>query len=338
MTCDLFDRVHEYCLAEALFDGVKTLCVGVSGGADSVCLLDVLTRLAPEFGLSLRAVHVHHGLRGAEADRDAAFVKALCDTQNVSVQLVRSDAAATARDRRCSVEEAGRDLRYAAFRAAGCDAVAVAHTMNDNIETMLFHLARGTSLTGFAGMRPKNGDVLRPLLCVRRDEVEQYLKERALTFVTDSTNQSDDYTRNRIRHRAVPALKEINPAFLGHAAALMCDAREEDECLNEQAKALLLRARTDAGYRKDVLLETHPAVQKKALHLLLCEAMPRCPERSDLTRCLQVLHGDRVRTQLSGNLFFARRRGAVFTMVAGEPARPTKDEKKKEENSNGNDR
>lgn len=312
MTCDLLSGVRDLCRREALFEGVKTVCVGVSGGADSVCLLDVLVRLAPQFGLSLSVLHVHHGLRGEEADRDAQFVKALCARYAVPFHLVCADVRALAESRRLSLEDAGRAARYEAFRALGCDAIAVAHTMDDNVETMLFHLARGTSLPGFAGMQVKNGDVLRPLLPFRRSEIEAYLKTRGLSFVTDSTNLSDDYTRNRIRRHVVPALEEINPAFLPHASDLMADVREADDLLCGMAKALLSVAETADGYAAPVLLNTHPAVRKKALLMLLSQHMTRPPERSDLQRSLAVLSKGCGRTQLQGPLFFAVRGGTLY--------------------------
>ena len=311
MTRDLFREVGELIRRDRLFDGVKTLCVGVSGGADSVCLLDVLTRLAPDFGLLLRAVHVHHGLRGAEADRDAEFVRDLCAGYGVPFHLVYADVRGHAEREKCSLEEAGRVLRYAAFRAEACDAVAVAHTLSDQVETALFRMARGTSLTGFSAMRTKTGDLLRPLLETPRADVERYLSERGLSFVTDSTNDTDAYTRNRIRRHAVPALEAVNAAFEVHTALLLDDVREADDYLTAEAEALLQTAKQADGYAANTLRTAAPVLRKKALRLLLTAHMTRMPERGDLERCLAVIDRGCGRTQLEGPLFFAVRKGVV---------------------------
>ena len=182
----------------------QPVLAALSGGADSVALVCVLRAL----GYAVRAYHLNHCLRGQESERDAAFVHSLCTKLDVPLTLEREDAAAYAAQTGESVETAARKLRYA--RLSGCAArqgitrIATAHTADDNLETMLFHLARGTGTRGMAGIPPVRGQIIRPLWTATRAEVEAYLSGLGQDFVVDSSNLSLDYTRNRIRHTVVP--------------------------------------------------------------------------------------------------------------------------------------
>ena len=198
-----------------LEDGEPVL-VALSGGADSVALLRALQALA----YPVRAFHLNHCLRGAESDRDEAFCRALCAGLGVPLTVERIDVAA-ARAAGEGIEAAARRIRYARLTAAAQGAkIATAHTADDNLETMLFHLVRGTGPKGLAGIPPVRGQVIRPLLGVTRAAVEAYLHALGQDYVTDSTNADDAYTRNRIRHEVVPVLRQINPAVSGAAARL----------------------------------------------------------------------------------------------------------------------
>mgnify|MGYP000597468848 FL=1 len=198
-------------------DGVL---VGLSGGADSVGLLLVLWKLRETFQISLRALHVHHGLRGAEADRDAAFSRMLCERLEVPFYEFRIDAAKEALDRKCSVEEAGRQARYRLYEetalawekemypdltsenagrkeaAAARVHIATAHHADDNAETVLFNLFRGSGLTGLSGIAPVRGRIIRPLLWAQRSEIQTWLRQQGQDWVEDSTNQESEYSRN----------------------------------------------------------------------------------------------------------------------------------------------
>ena len=194
--------------------------VGLSGGADSVCLLHLLWCLKEELGIALRAVHVHHGLRGAEADRDADFSRDFCGRLGVPFTLMRIDAAAEAASAGISLEEAGRQARYRILEAearrweneCGCEVkIAVAHHGDDNAETILHNLFRGSGLRGLGGISPVRGRIIRPLLCSSRRRILAYLQENGLFWVEDSTNAENDYTRNRIRNHLLPFVtEEIN--------------------------------------------------------------------------------------------------------------------------------
>lgn len=207
----------------SLFSQGDRIAVGVSGGADSVALLRFLAALRPQFGWDLVVCHIHHGLRGAEADRDECFVRALAEQLGLPCAVSRIDAAALALQDHISVEEAGRMARYAFFAQTAGEGgrIATAHTLDDSIETVLMNLVRGTGLRGLCGIPRIRGNIVRPLLDCTRAEVEDYLGALGQPYCTDSTNLTDDYTRNRIRHDILPRLCELNPNFPGAMARML---------------------------------------------------------------------------------------------------------------------
>ncbi len=222
--------------------GCSVICA-VSGGADSVCLLHWLLSLAPSRGLRVSAMHFDHRLRGAESARDAAFVQRLCAEWGVELFLGSGDAAAYAAEKGLGVEEAARELRYAFFeetaaKRPGCR-VATAHTADDNAETVLMHLARGSGLRGLGGIPPVRGQYIRPLLHTERSEILRYLKENELSWVEDSSNGGDEYARNRLRHGALPLLRREYPALLRSVSACAERLREDEAYLSAEAARLL---------------------------------------------------------------------------------------------------
>lgn len=194
-----------------LKNGEKVL-VGVSGGADSVALLRVLLAL----GYECVAVHCNFHLRGVESDRDQLFVERLCEENGVRLIIRQYDTKGYASSHKCSIEMAARDLRYGDFETIrheeNCETVAVAHHRDDSVETVLLNLMRGTGIRGLLGMKPRNGNVIRPLLCQNRESIERWLSELNQTFVTDSTNLECDFTRNKIRLQLLPLMREVNPS------------------------------------------------------------------------------------------------------------------------------
>ena len=193
----------------------------VSGGADSVCLLHLLASLSRRMGFEIQVVHVHHGLRGQEADRDAGYVKELSDRWRIPCHVVYRDVAAYGREHGLSVEEAGRDLRYKALQesAAHFDnaRIAVAHHQDDQAETILHNLFRGSGLRGLGGMAPVRGNIIRPLLWAGRREILDYLERYGIDYCEDSTNGSLDYTRNKLRRKVIPMIcGEVNPGAVQH--------------------------------------------------------------------------------------------------------------------------
>lgn len=205
-------KIKEYIGREKLLEQNGRYLVALSGGADSVALMRVLCTL----GYRIEAVHCNFHLRGEESDRDERFCQELCAAMDVPFHTVHFDTLSYAELHHVSIEMAARELRYDYFeqlrRDISADAVCVAHHRDDSIETLLLNLIRGTGLHGLRGISPKNGNILRPLLCVSRTEIEEFLRSENQSFVTDSTNNEDDAVRNRIRHHVLPLLETINPS------------------------------------------------------------------------------------------------------------------------------
>ena len=260
---------------------------GVSGGADSVCLLFVLCALKEKYGFSVRVCHVNHGLRGADADADEQFVEELCRKLKVPCRVFHRNVELIARKRKQSTEEAGRTVRREAFetmcREEGGTRIASAHHSNDNAETILLNLARGTGLKGLCGIRPVYGKWIRPLLGVSREEIESALVQEKIPWRQDLSNEEDVYTRNRIRHHILPALQEqVNPETARHLNELSCQAQEiwdyVERGVDEAWERCIVSppGKTEAftvrelPFRKEM-----PAVQKQLLHRSICRAAGR---------------------------------------------------------------
>ena len=275
---------------EMLLPGER-VAAGISGGADSVCLLFVLAEWKKRYGSEVAAVHVNHGIR-REAAEDARFVEELCKSLGIPFYLRETDVHVLARERKLSVEEAGRNFRYQAFREAaedfGAKRIAVAHNLNDRGETMLFNLFRGTGLKGLAGIMPVRDNVIRPLLCVERREIEEYLKAKGQTFCTDTTNEDDEYTRNRIRHHILPYVeKEIVSGCVKHMGQTAEIAAEAEDYLEQQtgeAYAQCAEHTEKDGYVLDCaqVSALHPAISKRLLFKLLKELSPGAKDISSV--------------------------------------------------------
>jgi tRNA(Ile)-lysidine synthase len=223
-----------------LFAAGDTVVVAVSGGADSVALLDVLAN-AKELRLRLIIAHLNHRLRGAESDGDEAFVSKLAASYGVTFVTQNVDVKALSRELKLSLEEAGRVARYRFFDeiASGCKAnvIALAHHADDQAETVLLRLLRGAGSKGLSAMSLKNRNYVRPLLAVTRDEIESYLRKRSLPFRTDSSNTDQRYLRNRIRHELIPFLANYNPA-ISERLAVTAELLAEDELLLDKLTGL----------------------------------------------------------------------------------------------------
>lgn len=220
---DVFEKdVLEYIRKYHMFDGISHCVCGVSGGADSVSLLTVLARHRAELGIDIHVVHINHMIRGEAADGDQSYVETLSGEYGVTCDSYRIDVRKLAEQAGQTVEEAGRHARYDAFdrmRARyvdeGC-VIAVAHNRNDVAETVLFNMARGTGMGGIKGIAPVRNHIVRPLLGSDRSHIEEYLGRQGIRYCTDATNNEDDYTRNKIRHRILPLMNEINGQATEH--------------------------------------------------------------------------------------------------------------------------
>lgn len=262
---------------------------GVSGGADSVCLFYLLLALKEQIPFDFSVVHVDHGIR-RDAGEDAAYVRRLCQEHDVAFTLIEEDVPAYAAAHRLGEEEAGRYLRYQAFAQVNARAydggakIAVAHNKNDRAETVLFQLFRGSGLHGMCGIKPVQGNVIRPLLCVTREEIEAYLAERGILYRTDSTNEEDGHARNRIRHHILSyAEQEICQGSTEHIsrtadmltqAAAYLDAQTEEAyqiCVTEEAHPMCRADESGMGgggvtISADAFARLHPYLQGSLLH------------------------------------------------------------------------
>ena len=274
MRCDVLRTARQYGMLQS-----GSVLLGLSGGADSMSLLHVLLSMRKEFGFSLEAAHVNHGLRGAESDADEAFVRQICAAWDVPLHVLHTDVAAQAAETGEGLEECGRRIRYAFFKSLTAGEIATAHTADDNAETVLLHLTRGSGLTGLCGIAPVRGRVIRPLLFCTREAVETYCAAEHIPFVTDSSNLTDDYARNRVRRHILPQLREVNPSVVDAVTRCAETLRSENAYLDEQTDALLSAASRTFGYSAAVLLQSHPALRERAVQKFLAYAMEAFPQK-----------------------------------------------------------
>lgn len=259
-------KIYKYIESYQMFSGYGAVVAGLSGGADSVCLVVVLKEIIEKQGLALHltAVHINHGIRGTEAQRDEEFARVLCEKLGVEFVSRYVDVPAAAKKERLSEEEAGRILRYQIFQEIAAQqekkyqgkvCIAVAHHKNDQAETVLMNLVRGSSLRGLCGMRPVRENIVRPLLCVSRTEIEQYLLQRGISYVTDSTNLENAYTRNKVRNELIPYLEQsMNPNVVEKLTDLAETTAEAEDYIRQQADKLFRTGVTCDRNRKSAVI------------------------------------------------------------------------------------
>ena len=267
----------------------ECILAAVSGGADSLCLLLILLLLRQAGKIRLCAVHVEHGIRGADSQKDARFVENFCKEQGVPIKVFHCRAEEYARAHKLTVEEGARVLRYSFFAQAaeefGADKIAVAHNQNDCAETMLFHLVRGTGLKGMSGILPVRGRIIRPLLCAQRKEIEAYLAGRNQEFCQDKTNEELDYSRNKLRRQVFPVLNEVNSQAVTHmcqAAALAAQAWELAEDLSRKAAEQYVCRKERGLVILEGILEEKPLLQTTLLRQALEETAESSQDISGL--------------------------------------------------------
>ena len=276
--CDGFvAKVKRFISQNHLLQTGDKVLIALSGGADSVALLHIFNSFKEEWDLTLYAAHFNHGIRGEEADRDERFCKALCEKMDVYFFHFQADVPSIAKRYGESVELCGRRMRYD-FLQWVCDdklgraKIATAHHSDDNAETVLWNLTRGAGLAGLAGIPVKRDNIIRPLLCCTRAEIEAYCAENDLTYVTDSTNLSDDYTRNKLRHQVMPVLRELNPSVGESIMRTSTILREADEYLTQISEKELKAAKVPYGWSCEKLLQCEPILLKYAVKNILEKA------------------------------------------------------------------
>lgn len=268
--------------------GTTVLCA-LSGGGDSVCLMHALYRLRERLGIRLAAAHYNHLLRGEESCRDERFVEEFISTycpDGVSLTVGRGDVALRAQQTGRGLEETAREMRYEFLRQTarevGADVIATAHNLNDNAETILMHLLRGSGLRGLGGIAPVRDGLVRPLLEFSREEIETYLRTQGLPYVEDSTNRDERYTRNHIRHNLLPQLEEYAPGLLERMGNMARDLRADEGYLSSGAEELLDAAQVKDGeitFPVAVLNAAPEPVAVRAIRMAmgrLCEGNDNC--------------------------------------------------------------
>ncbi|MCL2087246.1 MAG: tRNA lysidine(34) synthetase TilS [Oscillospiraceae bacterium] len=296
--------------------------VGLSGGADSVALLYSLIGLSGELGIDVRACHLNHNLRGEESERDERFVRELCDKLKTPL-VVKSVDIKSLKRKHQSIETAAREERYSFFQELSHTKIATAHNADDNAETLLFNLSRGSALKGLCGIPPLRGNIIRPLIYCERAEIENYCAENDLDYVTDSSNFSDEFTRNRIRSRIVPLLKELNPNLLSGINRMTDTLRRDEEFISSLAvqtmkEALVLVSENSAQveesgykYRIDVL-NAAPAVVTKRIISMILSQNNISPEHISIEGINGILAAGKGKINIKKNVFAVVKKNCFY--------------------------
>lgn len=239
-----------------------TVVVGVSGGKDSMLLLNYLIEKSDELNLKIIVANVEHGIRGESSKRDTQFVKDFCRDNGVEFRCLEIDAPSGAKAEKTGVEEYSRKRRYEFFNSLGGDKIATAHSLSDNVETVLFRLSRGTSLKGAKGIPAVRGRIIRPLIECSADEIINACNELEIPYVTDETNFDDDYSRNLIRNQVIPLLKKINPQTENAINRFIACANEDDGCLSQLAEKYV-----EEKLNKNEIAKLSPAISKRVIEI-----------------------------------------------------------------------
>lgn len=294
----------------------------LSGGADSVALLWSLYLLRDKQNLVVSAAHFNHGLRGAESDRDEAFVKDLCSRFEIPLEVGRGKVTASGR----GLEDAARQARYAFLGSLNPEAkIATAHTADDNAETILLHLIRGTGLKGLGGIAPSRGRIIRPMLSLTRQDVEAFLQEWGLSHVTDSSNETDDFLRNRVRHQVMPVLKGENRRFSPNCSRMAESLRQDQLYLSQKAQEAFEEIQSEKGLDCEKLLRLPLALGNRVISLFLRQQGLREPEQIHIAQCRALAQTTKpsARLNLLGGVSLERRYGFLTAYVTPVPVPET---------------
>lgn len=290
--------------------GDRIVCA-VSGGADSVALLFSLYLLREKLGITLCAAHFNHHLRGVESDRDEQFVRDFCAHYDIPLHLGGGEIVPGKK----GLEAAARDARYAFLRALP-GKIATAHTADDNAETVLLHLIRGTGLKGLGGIQPISGNVIRPMLSVTRQDVETFLAQWHVAHIEDSSNESDRFLRNRVRHHVMPLLKEENPNLAENMSFMALRLRADEEFISESAFS--------PDFSVPTLRAMHPAARSRALERFLKENGVREPESAHIRRLEHLVFSDNpsAKADFPCGITITRRYDALAVLTQVPPTAP----------------
>lgn len=275
----MFDKVRRYIKDNNMLNNGDKVVIGLSGGADSVCLFHILHRLKSEYLLELYAVHINHGIRGKEAYEDAEFCKKYAEEYGVSFRCADYDVPSLAVRWNVTEEEAGRKIRYEEFdkelKYNAATKIAVAHHENDQAETILFRMCRGTGIKGMAGIPAVRDNIIRPLLMVSKDDILEYIELNGLSYREDATNSCVDYDRNRIRNVVIPELEKINPRTVLHIG-LLADQMSElydwfETCVREYYESNVITDSQGLSVSESVLQDMQPVAARELIRCMIAE-------------------------------------------------------------------
>lgn len=292
----MLNKLLKFIRQQNMIASGDTVICAVSGGADSVALLFALYLLKEKLEITLEAAHFNHHLRGEESDRDEAFVRAFCDRYDIPLHA----GAARVKPGKKGLEAAARDARYAFLRSLN-GKIATAHTADDNAETVLMHLIRGTGLKGLGGITPIHGKVIRPMLRVTRQDVERFLEEWCLQHIEDSSNESDAFLRNRIRRHVMPLLRGENPKIAENLSQMALRLREDEEFLSQQSNFEILPT-------VEILKAMPKAQRSRCLDAFLKKSGVPEPEDAHISQAEALVFSDKpsVRAAFPGGVTIAR--------------------------------
>lgn len=312
---DFLEKVLSATADHGMAEKGDAVVAALSGGADSVSLLYALKELSGELGITVSACHVNHHLRGEESDSDMRFCEKLCERLDIPI-VVREVDVKSLQQKHESLEECARRVRYDFFaEVSQGKRLATAHTANDSAETVLLNLMRGTGLKGLCGIPPVRGNIIRPIIYCTRDEVEEYCRSRGLSWVTDRTNLSTDYTRNKIRHIILPEMLKINGSLYSTVTRMEKSLREDSDFLEGMAVQALEEARQPGGWSASALAALPKPVQSRAIRLIFAKGGIE-PSALRINTAAEILAAGRGKFNPCRGKFFVVRRGVVFVEEA----------------------
>lgn len=293
----------------------KTVVCGLSGGADSTALLLAVKEISEEIGFAAAACHLNHGLRGEESDGDERFCTELCERLGIPLYKRRESVRDFA-EKHESLEETARKVRYDFFEDAlaffGENSVlATAHNANDNAETVLLNLIRGTGLRGLCGIPTERGRIIRPLLDISRAEIEEFLVENEQNYVTDKTNFSVIYTRNKVRAKILPEIIEINPSFLNTISRMTKNLRADEDFFDNAAEEILAESKVEKGYSAEKIDACPEPIKMRAVKKILSDGGIE-PSALRIKTAVSLLKRRSARYNPCKNRFFTIRKGVCF--------------------------
>lgn len=319
------ETVREY----SMLDGERGVLVGYSGGADSSALLHILKDICDERGIYLHAMHIHHGIRGEEADRDAQLCERECKRLGVDITFLHIDVPTLARESGRGLEETARDCRYGAFvqkiqSDARLSCIATAHNADDNAETVIFNLARGSGILGLRGIPPIRTEsgisVIRPLIGCVKSDIIGYCKQNGIEYIIDSTNTDTAYTRNYIRHELVPRFLTLNPSFPDACGRLASNLRTDGDYLDCEAERFYASNVKNGKIGAEVLASAHRAIAVRVVMRMFAEVSTRTLERVHIDSVLELAKNarDGASVSLVGRIRGKCERGMLFFTAAAE--------------------